>query len=96
MATTPTATETYRPIILDSAADIDPLSNPVAVDRRGKNLREGMVLLDELGCPGALLDHRIPARRNSGTVAYLAHDLNDGRLFRLELHANEVFQVAAR
>lgn len=93
---TSTPHSTYRPLILDSADDIDPLSNPVGIDRRGKDLRAGMVLLDELGCPGAMLDHRIRATRNSGCVAYLAHDLNDGRLFRLDLHANKAFQVAAR
>lgn len=90
MTTTPAA------LIHASFADVDTLSQPATVEVRGAYLQAGMVLVDELGCPTAGLDHRIRATRNSGSVAFLVADLDRGGWTQQHFHRNHRFTVVAK
>ena len=92
---------TLRPIIDD--APIDCLDTFEAVEVLGRNLRPGMMILDELDTVCIVLDHKVPATRNSGCVAFLAENIDPStrhaagnRWSRHELHRNATFRVAAR
>lgn len=62
--------------IAPEGAAIDPLETYEPTTILGGNLRPGMVLLDDLNTPAAVVDHRI-AERN-GIVRYLLEDLDRG------------------
>jgi hypothetical protein len=80
----------------DTFENIDALSQPATVEVKGANLREGMVIVDELGCPSAGLDHRIRAERNSGSVAFLVNDFDRGGYRQDHFHRNVTFRVVAK
>lgn len=84
------------PLLLDSFADVDTLATPPTVVVKGSALRGGMVLVDELGCPCAGLDHKVRGTRNSGSVAFLTHDLDRGSLGQEHFHRNATFTVVAK
>jgi len=75
---------------------IDVLASAPTVEVKGRNLRAGMVLVDDLDTPVAGLDHRVKGLRNSGCVAFLVHDLVHGGWHRHDFHANKPFKVVAR
>jgi len=75
---------------------IDLLTSLPTVEVKGRNLRAGMVLVDDLDTPVAGLDHRVKGLRNSGCVAFLVHDLVRGGWYRHDFHANKPFKVVAR
>ena len=81
-----------------AGTDIDTLSlweNTTTV--LGSKLRPGMVLIDELGCPGAIVDHEIgSAGPRTGGTKYLVEDLDRGGWLTLSFHNNKQMQVAAR
>lgn len=82
--------------VLDNVDALDPFTtNSTTV--QGSNLREGMVLMDpDLNTPAAWLDHRVRSTKNSGEVAFMAHDLEDGRFIRVSIHRNATVAVLAR
>lgn len=73
MSTNETTNPT-RPIIIESTDDLDMLGVYDTVRITTKQLREGMVMVDELGTPCATLDHRIGSR--SGCVEWMVEDLD--------------------
>lgn len=66
-----------------------------SVEVTGDKLRAGMVLVDELGCPSAGLDHKTRAPRNSGAVAFLAYDFDNRSLVTLTLTVRRTYRVVA-
>lgn len=66
-----------RPVILEDDDALDLFETFATVKLATAQLRPGMILLDELGTPVAMLDHRIGAR-SGGIVEWLAHDLERG------------------
>ena len=89
-------TTTTRPLILEDSTTIGPLDTFEAVEVPAKKLREGMVILDDLGCPVFFLDHKNPAVRRSGSVSWFAHDLDNGGFVPFARHENATVTVAAR
>lgn len=88
-----------RAAILLDPLDIDTLDTfgqPESVPVAATALREGMVLLDpDLGTPAAWLDHRQRAAARSGSVQWLAHDLETGRLTTVTLHRSTTVRALA-
>lgn len=74
---------------------IDTLSNPATVPVRGDHLKAGMVLVDDLGCPITGLDHKVAAVRGTGTVQFMAADLEQGGWNNRSFNRNKSFQVVA-
>ena len=56
---------------------IDTLATPATVELLGSELLEGMILVDELGCPAAGLDHQV-GRAAHGARRWLIADLDRG------------------
>jgi hypothetical protein len=75
---TTTTTSNPRPVIFDDGVS-DLLETFDTVRLTSRQLREGMILVDELGCPIYLLDHRIGAVKG-GNVEWMVHDLERGGL----------------
>jgi len=84
------------PKIHEDFANIDTLSQPATTEVLGSALKAGMVLVDELGCPTAGLDHKIRALRNSGSAAFLVADFDRGGWRQDHFHRNVRFTVVAR
>lgn len=75
---------------------LDPLAQPPATTVKGANLKPGMVLLDDLGAPAAIIDHRIgSAGPKTGAVLYLVEDLDRGWV-TVPFGENSRVTVAAR
>lgn len=84
------------PVILADNEAVDPFATK-ATEIKATSLKPGHVLMDpELGTPAAMIDHRIPATRGAGTVAYLVNDLDRGGWTKIEIHANKSVSVLAR
>jgi hypothetical protein len=71
------ATPKPRIFTEDETADLDLLSTWNRVRLPHGKLREGMVLVDDLGCPVGILDHKI-GRASNGLSEWLIHDLERG------------------
>lgn len=81
--------------ILETVDHLDPFATD-STDVKATSLREGMVIMDrELGTPALWLDHRVRAPRGSGAVAWLAHDLETGRIETQQFHENHRINVLA-
>lgn len=81
--------------VLDNVDTLDPFATD-STDLKATSLREGMVVMDrELGTPLLWLDHRVRAARNSGSVAFLVHDLETGRIETHHFHENTHVKVLA-
>lgn len=88
------ATTTRKALILEDNEDIDTLESVDFVKVTTRQLREGMVIVDpELGCPAALLDHRIGALKG-GCVEWLVHDLDNGRIYRTAFATTRIPTIA--
>lgn len=81
--------------VLESFEGIDTLAEVTVIAVSAANLRAGMVIVDDLGCPVIGLDHRITATRNSGGIAFLGADLDNGGWNRIEIHRNQDIRVMA-
>jgi hypothetical protein len=81
--------------ILESFTNIDTLAAVAAITITAANLRAGMVLVDDLGCPVVGIDHRVKATRNSGGIAFLGADLDNGGWNRIELRRTVQVKVMA-
>lgn len=81
--------------ILESFTNIDTLAAVATIAITAANLRAGMVIVDDLDCPVVGLDHRIKATRNSGGIAFLGADLDNGGWNRVEIHRNQQIRVMA-
>lgn len=68
---------TTKPQILQDFSDVDTLDQPKTVEVRGSQLREGMVLVDELGCPVAGLDSKV-GRTSQASTTWLINDFGKG------------------
>lgn len=71
-------TSTTTPLITTDGDTVSTLDSFDSVRIPTASLRPGMILVDDLGCAAAALDHRIGARPG-GTVAWLVEDLSTGR-----------------
>ena len=60
------ATTTLRPVVLADDEPVDLLESFETTRVRFRNLRPGMLLVDDLGCPIAHLDHRVGSDRQGG------------------------------
>lgn len=79
---------------LEDFSDVDTLSQPATIELLGSQLRDGMVLADELGCPVAGLDHKI-GRSAQGATRWLIADLDKGGWSETSIgHAAKVLVVA--
>ena len=63
---------------------------------KATSLKAGMVLVDDLDLPAAALDHRMPATRGAGQVAWLAENLDEGGWYRQTFHQNADVKVVAK
>jgi hypothetical protein len=88
-----TSTAAY---VLPETADIDILSQPATTTLKASSLRPGHVLVDDLGCPAAVIDHRVRAQRGTGAVAYLTNDLDRGGWRTVTFGPNSRITVMAR
>lgn len=77
-------------------ADIDTLAEVPTTTVKASALKPGMVLVDDLDCPVAVIDHRVRATRGTGDVAYLINDLERGGWRTQRLGANSQITVMAR
>jgi hypothetical protein len=91
-----TTTATTHPAIFADFQNVDTLSTPATTTVKGSALRTGMVLVDDLGCPVAGLDGKLPTVRNSGAVRFLVADLDRGGWTPNSFHANKRFTVVAK
>jgi hypothetical protein len=82
--------------IYETFANVDTLSQPATVTVKGANLRAGMILVDELGCPVAGLDHKVRGDARTGGVRFLVHDFDRGALRQDDFHRNVTFTVVAK
>jgi hypothetical protein len=81
--------------ILPSVDDLDPFATTATIVGAAA-LRECMVLMDpELGTPAVWLDHRLAASPRSGEVAWLAHNLDTGRLETVRIRRTAPVAVLA-
>jgi hypothetical protein len=85
------------PDLLGEAGErvIDTLSQPPTVGVLGCNLRPGMILVDDLGCPCASIDRKI-GRAADSVVTFLVHDLDRGGHHYHGFHVNKSFRIVAK
>jgi len=75
---------------------IDPLEQCATVEVPCDKLRPGMVVCDrDLGTPGAALDQRLRATRNSGSKSFMGWDLDTNTYRRYDFGPNRTFAVMA-
>ena len=86
-----------RPIITGDTFDLDPFDQFATVLLAGRQLREGMILVDpDLATPIYVLDHRMPAEARSRGGRWLVHNVESGRIETLTFDApTAVYPVAA-
>lgn len=80
--------------ILTDTDTLDLLASFESVEIPAAKFAEGMILLDELGCPAGLLDHKI-GRAAQGSVTWLVEDLDAGGWNPCRFAARKTFTVAA-
>lgn len=82
--------------ILPEGADIDALSTPAATTVKATSLRPGMVLLDELGCPAAIVDQCVgSAGPRTGATSYLVARIGAYGWTTETIHNNKMVEVMA-
>lgn len=81
--------------IIENADQIDTLATE-SVKIPASKLKECMVLMDpETGTPLMWLDHKMRTVRNSGSVHWMAHNLETGRIEEINLFAKLQLSVLA-
>ncbi len=81
--------------IIENADQIDPFATE-CVEIPASKLKECMVLMDpELGTPLLWLDHKMRTVRNSGSVRWLAHNLETGRIEEVSLRPMKPYSMLA-
>lgn len=87
--------ETKRAKIYSETEDVDVLSECPTTQVRGKDLREGMVLVDtDFNTPSGLIDHKV-GRAKQGQVTFMINDLVNGGWVTVPMTANKLFTVVA-
>lgn len=91
-----------KPRILATDEQVGDLDTFDAVEVKGRNLKEGMILLpakdDGLNFAEAVMDHRMRADRNSGAAKWMIANIESGhgRYSEVNFHLNATYRVAAR
>lgn len=86
---------TRSALIVTDDTDLDLLAQFDGLEVAGRNLRDGMVILDpDLGTPAIVLDHK--QRGSNGAVQFFAEDVEAGGRFTFRLLATRTVTVAAR
>lgn len=90
-------------ILGDNDDTIDALTTFEATEVIARNLKPGMVILDQepivddLYCPVLVIDHKMKTPRDrSGNVKFLVEDVLHGGWTEVRIHANKPIKVAAR
>lgn len=80
--------------ILSDTETLDMLATFEAIEIPAAKFAEGMILLDELGTPAGLLDHKV-GRASQGSVAWMVEDLDNGGWVTSRFAVRKTFTVAA-
>jgi hypothetical protein len=81
----------------DEVQGLDVLGTYKAAEVRGRDLKPGMVLLDDLDTPAAAIDHRAGrADRRSGTIPFLIQDFETGGWKTHNVTPTQRYRVVAR
>lgn len=78
-----------RPVVLGDDDKVDPLASYQSVRVTSRQLRDGMLIVDDLGCPVYVLDHRI-GPVPGGVVEWLAEDVERGGWQRVPFNTTKV------
>lgn len=71
---------TASPLVLPAGdIEVDCLAEYTPIPTAATDLREGMVLLDDLDTPTAIIDHRIKATPRAGGRRFMLLDLETGK-----------------
>lgn len=74
--------------------DLDTLTVVPFVTIPARSLKAGMILVDELDCPAAEIDHRI--RSAKGAIEFLIHDFDNRSITTTRLTEHADIKVMAR
>jgi hypothetical protein len=83
-------------LVLTEGETLNLLDSFESVEVPASKLRPGMVIVDDLGCPIAAIDHRLRSTRNSGDVAWFVENLEGSGYRRMAIRPTALVTVAAQ